>query len=201
MVVLAWANTLFTYLPDIPVYPPRISIATATVADTTRELTDAAPVQPAPPVDIRDSPRDKLESPEPSVLTSVALATDKDVVVKEAAPAPSVVAPTATGNVAETIVSNESAASPPLNDAKFYCERGIVFYRKGDLPAALADFDLAIRHDPNFEGAYIDLGIILYRMREFDRAFADVAQAVRIKNSHQTATPPLPRPSPLSSKN
>jgi tetratricopeptide (TPR) repeat protein len=60
---------------------------------------------------------------------------------------------------------------------------------------AIADFDLAIRLDPNLEDVYIDRGIVLYRLHQSDRAFADVAQAIRIENSHQN-TPPLPRARP-----
>jgi tetratricopeptide (TPR) repeat protein len=101
------------------------------------------------------------------------------------------------GNVDEMIPS-EALASSPLKDAKFYLERGIALYRNGDLPAAIADFDLAIQLDPNLEDAYINQGIAWYRMGSFDRAFADVAQAIRIENSYQIATPPLPRVSPLS---
>jgi len=202
MVVLPSVFTLFIYLQEIPVYPPKTSVDTVKTADTTRELADAALVRPSPPVEFnaRDSPRDRPESKDASLLTAVALAANNDVAGKDAPPAPTAVAPTAAGNIAETISRGEVASSPLLKDAEFYRERGIVSYRSGDLPAALADFDLAIRRDPNFEGAYIDRGITLYRMHEFDRAFADVAQAIRIENSYQTATPPLPRPSPLLSK-
>jgi hypothetical protein len=31
---------------------------------------------------------------------------------------------------------------------------------------AIADFDLAIQHDPIFADAYIDRGIVFYRMHE-----------------------------------
>jgi len=86
------------------------------------------------------------------------------------------------GNVAETIPSDGTASSL-LKDAKFYLKRGIVSYRDGDLPAAIADFDLAIQLDPNFEDAYINQGIAWYHMGSFDRAFDDIAQAVRIEKS------------------
>jgi len=134
-----------------------------------------------------DSARDKLEGAEAPVPSAVA-PTASGVVVQDAAAAPSVVAPTPTGTVA--------ASSPPL-DAKFYRERAIAEYRDGDVALALVDFDLAIRLDPNFEGAYIDRGITLYRMRELNLAFDDIGHALQIKNSRRTATPPLPKASPL----
>ena len=60
---------------------------------------------------------------------------------------------------------------------------------------AIADFDLAIRLDPNLEDTYIDRGIVLYRLHQFERAFADVAQAMRLEHSHRNE-PPLPRARP-----
>jgi tetratricopeptide (TPR) repeat protein len=191
VVVLAGAKTLFTFLPDISV--SKVEVATATV----REHADATPVEPSPPIElnIRDSQRDKLESPEATVLT---VTTNNDVGVKSTDPAPSVVAPTATADVAATTSLDRLPTNHPLNDAQLYFERGTVYYRNGDLPAALADFDLAIQREPNFEDAYVNRGIVLYCMGKFDRAFADVAQAMRIGNSHRTAT--LPRPSSALSK-
>ena len=187
VVVLAGAKTLFTYLPDISV--SKVEVATATV----REHADATPVEPSPPIELNigDGQRNKLESREATVLT---VKTNNDVGVKSTDPAPSVVAPTATADVAATTSSDKLPTNHPLNDAQSYFERGTAYYRNGDFAAALADFDLAIQREPNFEDAYINRGIVLYRMGKFDRAFADVATAIRIGNSHRTAT--LPRPSP-----
>ena len=103
------------------------------------------------------------------------------VAVNDGAPASFSFAPTASGNVAE--IAPDGTPSSPLKDAKFYLERGIASYRNGDLPAAIADFDLAIQLDPDFEDAYIDQGIAWYHMGSFDRAFDDIAQAVHIEKS------------------
>jgi tetratricopeptide (TPR) repeat protein len=148
-------------------------------------------VQPAPTIERTtgaNGTRDKPEGAEalkPSETTS----TVSGGVVKGAAPASAVPEPTSASTVA-------APSRPPL-DAKSYRKRAVAAYHNGDLPLALVDFDLAIRLDPNFEAAYIDRGIILYGMREPDLAFADVAKAIRIENSHRTATPPLPKASPL----
>jgi tetratricopeptide (TPR) repeat protein len=107
------------------------------------------------------------------------------------APAPSVVTPPL-ANAVETAPSHEPSPSAPVKDAQFYRQQGIASYRSGDLPVAMADFDLAIRLDPSLEEAYIDRGIVLYRLHQLDRAFADVAQAMRIARAHQDALP-LPR--------
>jgi curved DNA-binding protein CbpA len=75
------------------------------------------------------------------------------------------------------------------NDARSNWERGIFAYHDGDLPRALANFDLAIHLDPGFADAYVDRGIVLYRMQQFDRAFADIAQANRIRSADRTRPP------------
>ena len=172
-VVLAGAYTLFTYTPEISIAKVKA------VADTAYEPSNVAAVRPSPPVEANtsDSLRDKLERAE--------------------VPAPSVVALTAIGNVVETIPSDGLAPSPSFKDARFYPEQGVASYSNGDFPVAIADFDLAIRLDPNLEDAYIDRGNVLYCMRKFNRAFADVAQAMRIENSHRTASPPLPKARPV----
>jgi tetratricopeptide (TPR) repeat protein len=87
----------------------------------------------------------------------------------------------------------------PANDAKSYRTRGIFEYRNGDLKRALADFDRAIRHDPNYADAYVDRGIVLFRMSQFDRAFADLTKAKRIASANRTKSAtatPVPAPAP-----
>lgn len=148
-------------------------------------------VQAAPTIEATtsgDATRDKGEGAE-ALKPSEATSTVSGAAVKSAAPSSAVLEPTLTNTVAEP--------SGPALDAKSYRERAIAAYHNGDLPLALIDFDLAIRLDPNFAEAYIDRGIILYRMHEPDLAFDDVAQAMRIENSRRTATPPLPKASPL----
>jgi hypothetical protein len=107
---------------------------------------------------------------------------------------------TTTGSVwpadgAEPIANINTIANLPINDAKSYRRRGVFAYRDGDLYRALADFDLAIQHDPNDADAYVDRGIVLYRMRQFDRAFADMTKAKQIGTPKTTkVTTPAPPP-------
>jgi curved DNA-binding protein CbpA len=85
-------------------------------------------------------------------------------------------------------------------DARSYRERGIAAYRDGDLPRALANFDLAIQLDPGLSETYVDRGIVLYRIQQFDRAFADIAEAKRIESV--AASKSLPKkPAPPSGRN
>ncbi|MET0220324.1 MAG: DnaJ domain-containing protein [Tardiphaga sp.] len=98
-----------------------------------------------------------------------------------------------------TVVANAPVIANPagVSDAKFYRDRGMASYRKGDLIAAVADLDQAIQLDPKLSGAYVDRGIIFYRMRKFDRAFADVASAKRIDKTNRTVIDALARKQPL----
>jgi curved DNA-binding protein CbpA len=165
----------------------------APTATTAHESANVGNVQAPPTADA--GARDKSEGVEVSAPSAVAPATSSATAAEDAAPA---VAPAATAKVSETIHSDGLTSSPPAKDARFYREKGIAAYRNGDVSLAIADFDVAIRLDPNFKSAYIDRSIAFYRMKEFSRAFADVAQAMRIENSHRIATSKLPKASPLS---
>lgn len=111
-------------------------------------------------------------------------------------PVPDAVAPTAIGKVVEPLPTIGLAPNRLLHHAKFLHAQGIASYHNGDISLAITDFDLAIRLDPDFEGAYIDRGIALYRMRAFNRAFADIAQAIRIENSRRNVTPSVRKATP-----
>jgi curved DNA-binding protein CbpA len=169
------------------------SPAAAPTATTAHESANVGNVQPPPTADAGG--RDKSEGVEASAPSAVAPATSSATGAEDAAPA---VAPAATAKVTETIHSDGLTSSPPVKDARFYREKGIAAYRNGDVSLAIADFDVAIRLDPNFKTAYIDRSIAFYRMKEFSRAFADVALAMRIENSHRIATSKLPKASPSS---
>lgn len=66
-------------------------------------------------------------------------------------------------------------------------------YRKGELLAAAADLDHAIKLDPKFSGAYINRSIVLYRLRKFDRAFADIAKARQLEKAGRAMTDAMAR--------
>jgi tetratricopeptide (TPR) repeat protein len=109
----------------------------------------------------------------------------------QAAPEPIVVPATVASSAPAAHSDRASTASasvgPPLEispgDAKVHRERGVFAYRSGDYNAAVAEFDRAIRLDPNFSAAYVDRSIVLYRMQRFERAFADIAQAKRLEKA------------------
>jgi hypothetical protein len=158
---------------------------------------DNAVAKPSQPIDANTAggPRDQHESVHAPALATVAPAAGGGVAAKDVTVGPGTVATPAADHAVETTPANGPPPSPPVKDAQFYRQQGIASYRDGDLPVAIADFDLAIRLDPNLEDAYIDRGIVLYRLHLRDRAFADVAQAMRLEHSHRTE-PPLPRARP-----
>ena len=170
-----------------------------------RRLQRLAAVEPLPPVDATssNSRRRNLRTLKllAATITDAPAASSSVVAVEEdAGLAPSVVASTVTGSVAEAIPS-DGLASGPLKDAKFYFERGIASYRDGDFPAAIADFDLAIAVDANLRDAYIDQSITWYRMGNLHRAFGVIAQAVHIESSHRVCDFTAPKGVAPSNKN
>jgi hypothetical protein len=153
---------------------------------------DAAPSENAAHTSGNPAP---MQAPPPPDANNAGSRPDQHESSQPPAPAPSAVTPPSADHAVEMAPSHEPSPSAPVKDAQFYRQQGIASYRSGDLPVAIADFDLAIRLDPSLEDAYIDRGIVLYRLHQLDRAFADVAQAMRIARAHQDA-PPLPRARP-----
>lgn len=62
-----------------------------------------------------------------------------------------------------------------------YNRRGQSYQGKGDFDRAIADFDEAIRLQPNFAEAYFNRCDTLRRIGDIDRALADCVEAARLK--------------------
>src|SRR5262249_20256634 len=175
---------------------PALGVApTATIVQEPAGVVDPPPPSPS---NASARTRDIPESLDGSVSSLVA--SSRAAPIEGTASAPSL-APTVTKKVNAAIHSEGLTSSLPVKDARFYREQGVAAYHSGDIALAIADFNLAIRLDPNFKNAYIDRGIALYRIRKIDRAFADIARAIRIENSRRISSPPLPKASLLSNKN
>jgi tetratricopeptide (TPR) repeat protein len=143
--------------------------------------------------ELHDTPESAGVPDEAIAPNAVATTTGSAPAIASAAPtpdAPGAAAPAANTDSAQAVANAAPDSDLTLKDAKSYRERGVFAYRDGDLYRAIADFDLAIQHDPGFAEAYIDRGIVFYRMHEFDRAFADIAQAKRIESANRTRTAP-----------
>ena len=68
-----------------------------------------------------------------------------------------------------------------------YGNRGIAFAGKDDFDRAIADYDQAIKLDPNFADAYYNRGIAHDAKDERDRAIADYDAAIRINPKYTDA--------------
>lgn len=68
-----------------------------------------------------------------------------------------------------------------------YLNRGKHFFTKGDREKAIADWEVAIQIDSNYEEAYNNLGLMYYDKKEFDRALEMFNQALRINPNYATS--------------
>jgi tetratricopeptide (TPR) repeat protein len=152
--------------------------------------------------DVQPAALSKTDRDEVSRRIGVVLAALRETVAEETVPAaakePIAQAPTeaaiepAADAAAPDASGLEPAALGPVpdharRDAKFFRARGMLAYRFGDFSRAIANFDAAIRLDPNFEQAYRDRAAAYSITSRFDRASADLAQADRIRNVRPVA--------------
>jgi tetratricopeptide (TPR) repeat protein len=165
-------------------------VEVAAVPAAPAPIAEASPTPAAPEETVASLPEQPAQSPAPKQAEAANGADDE-------IRAPCTSAPAGNGCSTEAAVLANAASTPGVNDAKFYRDRGMASYRKGDLVAAVADLDQAIQLDPKFSGAYVDRGIVFYRMRKFDRAFADVASSKRIDKANHAVMDALARKQPL----
>ena len=64
-------------------------------------------------------------------------------------------------------MTRPSPSNPEYAEA--YSNRGIAYYRKGDLDQAIADYGRAITLDPQHAEAYNNRGIAYYDMGDLER--------------------------------
>src|SRR5690242_4388303 len=64
--------------------------------------------------------------------------------------------------------------------AAAYNNRGVEYQNKGELPRAIADYDQAIRFDPNLALAFKNRGIAYNARGELDLAIRDYEQAISL---------------------
>ena len=77
----------------------------------------------------------------------------------------------------------DSGQIPPHNLAVAFDTRGNVHLGKSDYDGAIADFDQAIKLDPEFAGFFNDRGSAYTKKGQFDRAIADFDQALKLRSS------------------
>ena len=72
------------------------------------------------------------------------------------------------------------------NLAILHSNRGIAYGKAGDYDRAIADFDAAMRINPNHVRAYLNRGNANFARRDYDRAIADFSQAIRLEPKNVT---------------
>jgi tetratricopeptide (TPR) repeat protein len=181
---------LSAYLSEVPVAAARMVDAVSS-----RPATDAA----APGAQLQTAGLSKADRDEVKQRIDVVLATLREVTAEAAVPAAANDTTPRTASQATIEATIEAAAPDGLGleaaalgpvpdharrDAKFFRTRGMLAYRFGDFSRAIANFDAAIRLDPNYERAYRDRAAALAITSRFERATADLARADRIRNAH-----------------
>jgi tetratricopeptide (TPR) repeat protein len=74
-----------------------------------------------------------------------------------------------------------------------YAKQGYDWAMKGQYDRAIADYNEAIRIDPDFAFAYCNRGLARGNKREYDRAIADFEQAIRLDPNYANAYNDLAR--------
>jgi tetratricopeptide (TPR) repeat protein len=93
-----------------------------------------------------------------------------------------VVQPQTAAAPAQTIASPE-----PTTGANFYLKRGEDFSTSHDYGRAIADYDTAIRLQPDYAEAYNDRGFAYYLQGHYDRAIADFTRAIELRPDYPKA--------------
>src|ERR1043166_6935744 len=68
-----------------------------------------------------------------------------------------------------------------------YSNRGVEWRAKGELAKAIADYDEAIKHDPQQAAAYNNRGIAYASAAEYDKAIADYDKAIELNPTYASA--------------
>lgn len=77
-------------------------------------------------------------------------------------------------------INPNSGAIYYINVAEDYYSRGNARYNSGEFEAALADYNEAIRIDPNYAKAYNNRGLVRSDLGDFQAAIADYSEAIRL---------------------
>jgi tetratricopeptide (TPR) repeat protein len=73
------------------------------------------------------------------------------------------------------------------HSAADYDRQGAAWVKKGEYDQAIADYNQAVRLDPDYAYAYNNRGKAWNRKKEYDRAIADLNQAIRLDPNYAHA--------------
>jgi tetratricopeptide (TPR) repeat protein len=74
-----------------------------------------------------------------------------------------------------------SFLSTGVSDYVVYVNRGGAYFSKGDNDRALADFNQAIKLQPDFTFAYFNRAAVYFTKQDYDRALADLNQTIKLQ--------------------
>ncbi len=92
----------------------------------------------------------------------------------------------AAGTSGTVALASREPAAPLSKNSNFYREAGLLAYRSGDFPHAIANLDEAIRLDPDNAQAYNVRGNAWDEIGNSDNALADYDEAIRIDAGNPT---------------
>jgi tetratricopeptide (TPR) repeat protein len=84
------------------------------------------------------------------------------------------------GVLVTALTAAPAASSQPNSNAVAYKNRGDTYQRNGDYDRAIAEYNQALRLDPNNEAVYYNRGRAYGLKGDFDRSIADFTQTIRL---------------------
>lgn len=81
-------------------------------------------------------------------------------------------------NIASCDTALDDPSLTTRNRVATHVNRGILYVHNGDFDQAIADYDAAIRLDPEEPEAYLNKGLAVLRLRDWARAAALLTQAI-----------------------
>lgn len=78
------------------------------------------------------------------------------------------------------LLAGASATDSPADLGKWHCDRGLAYYRRGRLDAAINEYRQAIQADPNSKMAHINLASAFSEQGALDEAISHSREALRL---------------------